>query len=104
MFPTGDRPSLSFENGAYATVPPVDHAALEAATAAAVAEYAADAPKRAARAALQTSDARMARVAEDIIDLLKAKGLIADADLPVSVTALIAERKTARVQLGGGGQ
>ena len=45
LFPTGDRPSLSFEKGHYETVPPVDHAALEAATDVAVAEYAAGAPK-----------------------------------------------------------
>ena len=68
------------------------------------AAFQANAPKRAARAALQASDARMARVAEDIVDLLKAKGLIADADLPVSVRALVAERKAARAQFGGGGQ
>jgi len=46
MFPTGDRPSLSFENGHYETVPPVDHVALEIATAAALAEYAAGEGRR----------------------------------------------------------
>ena len=52
--------------------------------------------------ALASTDARMARVVEDVIDVLTTKGVIADGDFPAPVRALLVERKAARALLAGG--
>lgn len=59
-------------------------------------------PERAAdqaRQKLAATDMPMIRVLEDLIDALKAKGVIADADLPQSARDKLAERAAERVKL-----
>jgi len=48
---------------------------------------------------LEISDKRMARVSEDIIDLLLNKGLITDTELPAETLELIMLRKALRNKL-----
>ncbi|MBM3558188.1 MAG: hypothetical protein FJX47_21820 [Alphaproteobacteria bacterium] len=54
-----------------------------------------------ARMALFETDRRMARVAEDMIDALIAKNVIAPSDLPRPVRDLLDRRRAARRALGG---
>lgn len=103
LYPTGDRPTLTYTDGAYALSGPGAPYPNDAAIEQAIAANAADAPKRQAAQTLAATDAKMARVAEDVIDALKAKGLIADADLPSEARALVAQRKAARSTIAGGG-
>lgn len=49
--------------------------------------------------ALVGTDTYMARVCEDLVDTLVAKGVIALTDLPAAVQSKLAERKTLRGQL-----
>jgi hypothetical protein len=49
---------------------------------------------------LRGSDAKMARVSEDVISVLIAKGVITAADLPEAVRDLVAARKLARDEIG----
>lgn len=55
--------------------------------------------KIAALAGLSGTDKKMARVAEDIIALLIAKGVLEEDDLPQSVRDIIASRKELRGKL-----
>jgi hypothetical protein len=48
---------------------------------------------------LDQSDKDMARVAEDVIGVLIAKGVISEADLPASVSEKLANRKTLRKEI-----
>jgi len=97
----GNRPPLIVENGRYAidAENPPSHDQVMAA----VEAHLSAAPRRQALALLAGTDAKMARIAEDAIDALKAKGLIADADLPASAREIIVARKAARSQLAAGG-
>ena len=56
-------------------------------------------PKEQAKAELAASDKEMARIAEDLIDVLKTKGLIIDSDLPQAARDRLAMRKELRAQL-----
>jgi len=53
----------------------------------------------AARKMLADTDRDMARGVEELIDALKAKGAIADADLPASLRDKISQRKAERAKL-----
>jgi hypothetical protein len=55
--------------------------------------------RRAAMVELARSDAGMARVVEDLIDVLAAKGVIALGDLPTEVQQRLADRVAARTKL-----
>lgn len=86
--------------------PPGQPARIEGFTAAEIAEReaaiaaeGAARPAREAALALDASDKTMARIAEDVIDALIAKGLVADADLPAAAVAKITERKELRKKL-----
>lgn len=50
--------------------------------------------------ALESTDARMPRALEDVIDLMIAKGVIATSDLPVRVIDVVATKKFLRSRLG----
>jgi len=52
-----------------------------------------------AAASLISSDKKMARVAEDVIDILITNGVLTMADLPQSTQSLITGRKAKRAQL-----
>lgn len=47
--------------------------------------------------AIAGTDARMARVAEDIYEVLKAKGMLADADMPSEALDVMGQRRAIRV-------
>lgn len=57
--------------------------------------------KEMAKAALSSSDKDMARVAEDIINLLVSKGVISEADIPKSVKDKLENRTQLRNKLKG---
>jgi len=59
----------------------------------------ADYPRKKAGGELAATDGLMIRAIEDLIDTLKLKGVISDADLPGPVVARIAARKLARGKL-----
>lgn len=48
---------------------------------------------------IAATDSKMARIGEDIIELLIRKGIIALAELPISTQAMIAERKALRASI-----
>ena len=52
-----------------------------------------------AKTELAASDKEMARVAEDLTDVLKTKGVITDSELPQAVRDKLAMRKELRAQL-----
>ena len=56
-------------------------------------------PKEQAKAELDATDKSMARIAEDLIAALIAKGLIAEADLPQSARDKLAKRSELRSKL-----
>ena len=56
-------------------------------------------PVEVAKAALAESDKDMARIAGDLIDALKTKGLVIDSDLPQAARDRLAMRKELRAQL-----
>lgn len=62
-------------------------------------DWVADRDRREAERLLRRSDAEMARVVEDLVDVLVAKGVIALADLPQPAQDRINQRKNLRGQL-----
>lgn len=48
---------------------------------------------------LAESDAKMARIGEDLIDVLIAKNVISESDLPSSAQAVLQDRKTRRSKI-----
>ena len=48
---------------------------------------------------LAESDAKMARIGEDLIDVLIAKNVISESDLPSSAQAVLQDRKTRRPKI-----
>ena len=56
-------------------------------------------PKAQAKAELSATDRDLARVAEDLIDALKTKGVISDSDLPGSVRDKLDHRKELRSKI-----
>ena len=55
--------------------------------------------KRRIRQDLEATDKQMARVAEDIIDLLMQKGIINQVELPAEALAVLVKRKNLRQNL-----
>lgn len=51
------------------------------------------------QAELAATDSNMARVTEDLIDVLLSKNLLLESDLPIAVREKLTERKTKRSQL-----
>jgi hypothetical protein len=62
-----------------------------------------DAARKIARAELEKSDKEMARAAEDILDILLARGIIEADDLPPAARARMERRAELRLILAGGG-
>lgn len=60
---------------------------------------AAEAAKETAQTLLWDSDKKMARVTEDLIDLLLAKDVLQKKDLPSNLVAILDDRKAARLKV-----